>query len=104
MKQIEMWEVYVPTKYNTGKPVRTRHHKMWDSQVYKFTGGLTILKPTSGRWVHEGILYEDRCIPVRIACTRNQLQQILKFTKSHYKQIAIMAYKISDEVIIYQGD
>ena len=104
MKKVEMWEVLVPTQYNSGRPVRTRHHKMWDQQVYKLSGGLTIFKPTSGKWMHDGVLYEDRCIPVRIACTRTQLSKILKFTKFHYKQLAVMAYKISDEVIIYDSE
>lgn len=77
---------------------------MWDLRVNKITGGLTILKPTQGKWIHEGLTYEDRCIPVRIACTSNQLKLILKFTLKHYKQLAIMAYKISEEVIFYTED
>ena len=84
----------------TDKPVRTRHHKNWDSFVRNITCGLTILKPCKGQWIDKSKLYEERVIPVRIACTRKQLDKIIDFTIKHYRQIAVMAYKISDEVIV----
>jgi hypothetical protein len=98
----ELWEILVPTVKNEGKPFRTRYHRVWDKQVYEITGGLTILRPTKGKWVHQGKTYEERNIPVRVACSREQLMLILKFTKEYYDQLAIMAYKISDEVIIFE--
>ena len=95
-----MYEILVPTMM-TGKPVRTKHHKKWDEYVRKISGGLTILKPAKGQWLdNTDLLHEERVIPVKIACTDKQLRQILKFTIKHYKQLAVMAYKISEEVII----
>lgn len=73
----------------------------FDGFVLDMVGGLTVLKPsTTGKWIFEQRLYEDRVIPVRIACTRSQIEKILDFAKVHYRQIAVMAYKLSDEVII----
>lgn len=96
-----MYEVLVPTIMNK-KPVRTRHHKNWDKYVRNISKGLTILKPAKGQWLENesNELYEERVIPVRVACTRQQLEQILEFTIGHYNQIAVMAYKISNEVIM----
>lgn len=94
-----MFEILVPCQYNTGKGVRTRHHKEWDKVVRKISGGLTILSPSKGQWVSEGTLYEDRVIPVRIVCTRKQIEKIIDFTASHYKQLAVLAYVVSSEVI-----
>lgn len=105
MNEVYLYEVLVPCKYeDTQKPVSTRHHISWDNYVTKLSGGLTIFKPVKGRWVYLNKEYNDRNIPVRIACTREQLDKILKFTKHHYRQIAVMAYKISEEVIIYKED
>jgi hypothetical protein len=96
----QLWEILVPCQYNTGKPVRTRHHRCFDAYVEKISGGLTILKPTKGKWTHAGTKYEERVIPVRIVCTRNEIDKIMGFALKHYKQIAIMAYLISNEVLI----
>ena len=83
------------------KPVRTRHHKCWDRYVRTISGGLTIMKPARGQWINtDSVLHEERVIPVRVACTRKQLDKIITFTLRHYNQIAVMAYRISDEVII----
>ncbi len=98
-----LYEILVPTKFeDTQKPVSTRHHRKWDEYVRPFSGGLTILKPARGQWISKGQLYEDRMIPVRLLLDATDLKLILKFTKKHYRQIAILAYKISDEVIFYE--
>lgn len=96
-----LWEILVPRQMND-KPVRTRHHKEWDKFVRKITGGLTILKPAKGQWVEPATshLHEERVIPVRIACTRKQIDKIVIFTLQHYKQRAVMAYRISTKVIL----
>lgn len=97
----ELWEILVPTVSNEGKPYRTRYHRVWDAKVREITGGLTILKPAVGQWVSpDGELFRERMIPVRIACTRDQIEQIIDHTLKYYDQLAVMAVKISEEVII----
>lgn len=97
-----VWEILVPTRRNNGIPYRTRHHRAWDAQVEKIAGGLTILRPAIGKWRspnHE--LFQDRMIPVRIACSRSQINDIIQRTLNHYPdQEAVMAYVISEEVLI----
>lgn len=97
-----LWEILVPRRWNNGKPIRTRHHKEWDRRVKAIAGGLTVLTPTiKGEWVSlDGDAFVDSTIPVRIACDREQINQIMDITAKHYKQLAVMAYKISDEVLI----
>jgi len=97
---VRLYEILVPTQYNTGKPVRTRHHKEWDKVVRKIAGGLTILRPVKGQWVDRTTIYHDRLIPVRIACSKEQIEKIAKFSLTHYKQEAIMYYVLSHEVKI----
>ncbi len=96
----------VPTVTNEGKPIRTRHHQVWDRKVYALSRGLTILKPAVGKWVSPfGKLFTERMIPVRISCTREQIDEIIDITMKYYDQLAIMAYKVSDEVILkHRGD
>lgn len=79
----------------------TRYHRVWDAKVREITGGLTILTPAKGQWVApDGVLYAERMIPVRIVATREQIEQIIEYTLTYYDQLAVLCYKISDEVII----
>ena len=62
-----LYEILVPTMFGYPKvtPICTRHHKNWDKEVIKITGGMTLMKPAEGRWVDKGELYPERVIPVR---------------------------------------
>jgi len=96
----ELWEIMVPTISNDGKPFRTRYHRVWDNKVRAIANGLTILHPVKGQWISSsGQLHSERNIPVRIACTRSQIIEIMRMTKVYYSQEEIMAYKVSEEVI-----
>lgn len=97
----ELWEILVPTTFeDTGKPVRTKHHKEWDKFVRKISGGLTIMHVVKGQWIDNDTLYSDRMIPVRVLCSKKDIDRIVDFTLGHYRQIAVLAYKISDTVIL----
>lgn len=103
--KVEMWEIMVPTISNEGNPFRTRYHKVWDEKVRAIAGGLTILKPAKGQWVSiDNKLYAERMIPVRIACTRVQIDKIIDITLKYYNQEAVLAIKISEEVILKYKD
>jgi len=80
--------------------IMTDLHNQWDAYVNGICGGLTILKTQKGQWFHQerGIINETM-IPVRIACTAEQLDQVLTFTLEHYQQEEVMAYKVSDQVV-----
>lgn len=102
---MELWEILVPTKRNNGRPFTTRHHKEWDKRVRKLSSGLTIYTPAKGQWVDlDGDLFEERMIPVRIACNSRTIQKIMDITAQHYDQLAIMAYCVSDNVVIKRYD
>lgn len=101
---MELWEILVPTQRNNGKPIRTRYHRVWDSKVREISNGLTILPVTKGQWVSsDGSLFSERMIPVRIACTEEQINTIIDMTIRYYDQLAVMAYRVSDKVIIKYG-
>lgn len=98
---MELWEILVPTVSNEGKPYRTRYHRVWDAKVREITGGLTVMAPAKGQWKSlTGDLYVERMIPVRVACSREQIELIIDITMKYYDQLAVMAYRISDECII----
>ncbi len=100
-----LWEVLVPTISNEGKPFKTRHHRSWDSQVRRITGGLTIFAPAKGEWVSpSGTLFRERMIPVRIMATEKQIEEIADRTANHYKQLAVMYYRLSEQVKIKSYD
>jgi hypothetical protein len=97
-----LWEILVPTMRRAdNKPYRTRYHRVWDTKVREISGGLTVLAPAKGQWVSpDGVLFTERMIPVRIIATREQMEQIVDMTLKYYDQLAVLAYKVSDEVIL----
>ena len=100
-----LWEILVPTVRNNGKPFRTRYHRVWDGKVREITGGLTILPVAKGQWISpSGELFLERMIPVRIVCTEAQINEIVDMTMVYYDQEAVLAYKISTQVILKHKD
>ena len=96
----ELWEVLVPTVRNDGRPFHTRFHRVWDRKVEAISGGMTVFVPGKGAWVNEGQSIRERMIPVRVMCTREQIEQIVDLTLEYYDQLAVMAYRVSDEIIL----
>lgn len=97
----ELWEILVPASNNKEKKFSYEHHKEWDAFVKKITGGVTIMKTAKGQWLSPtGKLYIDRMIPCRIVCNQEQMNEIINFTIDHYEQEAVLAYKISNNVIL----
>jgi hypothetical protein len=99
-----MWEILVPTerRLNPGKYYTTRYHRVWDQKVRAITGGLTIMPPAKGQWINPttGTLFQERMIPVRIIATREEIEKVITLTLTYYDQLAVLCYKISDEVIL----
>lgn len=101
----KLYEILVPASNNKDMKFSYEHHKQWDAFVMGVAKGVTILKTGKGQWVSpDGKLYKDKIIPCRIACTPEQIDKIIDFTIEHYKQEAVMAYCISEEVIIKHKD
>jgi len=97
----ELWEILVPASNNKDLNFTYEHHKEWDAFVKNLTGGVTIMKTAKGQWISpDGKLYIDRMIPCRIVCTEDQISEIIDFTIEHYSQEAILAYRISTNVIL----
>jgi len=98
---LKLWEILVPTVRNSGKPFRLRYHRVWDKKVRAITGGLTIMPVAKGQWVNDdNELFQERMIPVRIAATEEQIEQISDVTAKYYDQKAIMYYLVSERVVI----
>jgi hypothetical protein len=99
-----MWEILVPTERRSrpGKYYTTRYHRVWDGKVRVITGGLTIMTPARGQWINPltGELFKERMIPVRIMATRDEIEKVIDLTLVYYDQLAVLCYKISDEVIV----
>jgi len=97
----ELWEILVPASNNKDLKFSYEHHKEWDEFVKGISGGITIMKTAKGEWVSpDGKLYIDRVIPCRIVCDEEQINEIVDFTIDHYKQEAVLAYRISTKVVL----
>ena len=106
MKEIDsqLWEVLVPVADNNGDEFPVEYHQAWDERVRELTGGLTIMRTAKGQWQdNEGNLFAERVIPVRVACDEGMVRQIMEHTLTHYGQLAVMAYQVSDKAIILEA-
>ena len=99
-----LWEILVPTMRNDGRPIRIRFHKVWDAKVRDISGGLTIMPVAKGQWLFKDELFQERMIPVRIIATRSEMDKIIDMTIKYYEQLAVLAYKVSEEVILRHAD
>lgn len=99
------WEILVPAYSNKGKKYSVNYHRTWDEKVRENTGGLTILRSAKGHWTNsQGKIFTEKMIPVRMYCTRSQIERIIDFTLRHYDQEAVLAYEISQNVILKHRD
>lgn len=98
-----LWELLVPAHtFNDGERISLLHHREFDRYVESIAGGLTIMKPVRGMWREETSdnSFHEPMIPIRIMCNKEQVMRIIDFTISHYRQKAVICYKLSDEVIV----
>ena len=100
-----VWEILVPASSKEKKWINYQHHKSWDAYVRSVSGGLTIFSGAKGEWESpDGTLYRDRMIPVRIACTKDEIKTIAKFTIKHYAEEAVLYYKVSSKINILHDE
>ena len=96
-----VWQILVPCKRNDGRPIHVRFHRIWDKKVKEISGGLTIHLPTKGKWINpEGKLFEEKMIPVTFIATREEVEDICRYTIKYYEQEAVLCYKLADEYIL----
>lgn len=98
---MKMFTILVPTVRNDGRPFRTRYHRVWDAKVREISGGLTIMPPVKGQWLHGSDLFIERMIPVSFIATEDQKDQIVAMTAEYYDQIAILCWEVSPNVTLY---
>jgi hypothetical protein len=95
-----LYRILVPTVRNDGRPFNLRYHRVWDAKVREITGGLTIMPVAKGQWVNGNDLFVERMIPVELMATEKQMIEIVAITLAYYEQLAVMWYRISDDVNI----
>jgi len=100
-----LWEILVPYKMGR-KNVQVPYHREWDEKVMAISGGMTLMKVAKGSWVSPTTdkTHKELMIPVRIACSEEQIREIMKMTIVHYKQEAVFCTLISEKTIIMHAD
>lgn len=93
--EITLWKILIPYKLGDGTRATKKHHETWEKNVLT-NGVLTILKPSNKIWSSLGMEMSKRVIPVNVSCKEGSIENIIKYTKKHYKISRIMYYKISD--------
>ena len=98
----KMFTILVPTERRSdAKPIKTRFHRVWDAKVRTISGGITIMSPVKGQWMHGDELFSERMIPVMFIATDEQKDKIVEMTAVYYDQLAILCWEISNNVTLY---
>src|SRR3989344_2215698 len=96
-----LWRILVPRYSNGGTEYPLAYYHAWDVSVRNIAGGITINRTAKGQWISPTReLYVDEMIPVEMYCSRHDIRRIMAHTLKYYDQEAVMAYKVSSEVII----
>lgn len=97
---MKLWEILVPVRSNTSKEILVEDHWLWDAEVRKIVGGATIMRTVKGHWECDGKVVAERMIPVRVACTEEEMKRVVQLTIRYYKQKAVMYYVVSERCYI----
>jgi hypothetical protein len=94
-----LWEILVPRYSNDGLEYAVEYHRVWDDRVREIAGGMTIFRTAKGQWVNpEGMAFIEEMIPVRVYCSEDNIEEIIRMTMEYYRQEAVLAYEISRNV------
>lgn len=98
----ELWEILVPVKDRKGYDIPVDYHRLWDTKIRGISGGLTIFPPAKGEWIvpEAEVVVREPMIPVRVLCTADEIDEIVDITIAHYRQEAVLAYRLSSYTIL----
>lgn len=86
------FEILLPLYYNDGRQIEKEKFLKTDEElVREFGATSTDTVIVSGRWIYQGILYEDKLIRIRIdaedtPANRNFLKQYKETLKARFEQ------------------
>lgn len=100
-----LWEILVPYKMGR-KNVPVPYHQEWDAKVMAIAGGMTLMKIAKAIWISPNTdkTHKELMIPVRIACSKEQIKEIMKMTIKHYNQEAVFCMLVSEKTLIMHAD
>lgn len=95
--RLAWWRILVPEADNDRRHFTRRDHRLWELAVINISGGWTIHPRARGAWMdeHTGNVQKEKMKPVDILCTEEQIHEIVNMTGHHYRQIEVVAYRIS---------
>lgn len=94
--QRAVWRIMVPKAYNNGRRIPASRVRKWERLVVGIGGGYTAYPTAKGAWrEREGSRTQtENMRPVDILCSEPQISEIAAITAEHFKQKAVLAYKV----------
>jgi len=102
MKNKSLWEIMIPKNIDKHTIFHVSSHRQWNKYVEELTGGMVFFSNLDRRWISSTKTspYFDNKIPVRIFCSKEQMDKIIDFTMQHYDQKHVIAYELSNNIIL----
>ncbi len=97
-----LWRILLPVADNKGYVFLEPHHEEFLERVISTSKGLTENSWSNGKWADGGCLYGDRMIPLDFLATTDEVDKIAAFACTHYSQIEIHCYPITDRLRLYR--
>ena len=83
---MKLYEVLIPRADNEKNIFSRAHNLLWQEEVRKSAGGLSLCPAIEGQWENGGKVYREKMIPVRIACSAKNCK-ISQFCKIAFPPI-----------------
>jgi hypothetical protein len=99
MRSKALWEILIPVCNNEGTYFLEMHHTVWKREILALSKGLTVLACATGYWLD--LDYPEPMMPVRFIATKPEAKRVMEFTQGHYRQQAVLCYKIADSPRFY---
>jgi hypothetical protein len=98
-----LWEIFIPKNHNKEMIYGVSHHREWNRKVTKETNVILLssssYKEKSCPTIEEPFFSEEMLL-LRVYCTQEELDRILDITVDHYDRDKIIAFKISENMIV----
>jgi hypothetical protein len=92
----QLWAIVVPLCYNDGSPIPRTITQQFEVAIRQVSGGLTRINNTTGIWGEQ----KEMGSVWQFISTPQEVGRLIALAKILFVQHAIMAYKVSDRVII----
>lgn len=99
-----LWEIFIPKNNNKNTIFQVSHHREWNKKITNETDVILLSSSTTPTKTLDPPLgqsfFSEEMILIRVCCTKEEFDKILNITIEHYDRKEIIAFKLSENMLI----